>query len=208
MKTMNVFLADIRRLAGREAAALPLLTPERRAAVSKTKLEQDRLHCVAAGLLLRQILGVTGDADLLRDAFGKRSLANGGACFNLSHGGNYAVLAVFDSPVGIDIEPVGEKLPIRIPKRYLQPDELAWLEREQTPERFAQLWTRLESAIKADGRGFSMGQREFSVLNDGTPWHLKTWFHDNHCISCAAGDPFEIIVNDVPTEVLLKHKKP
>ena len=203
MNRIKLFLADIRQLVGHECDALPLLTPNRRATAERTKPEQDRLHCIAAGLLLHHVLGVTADEKLTQNRFGRPELTGEGPCFNLSHGGNFAVLALSDSPVGVDIEPVGEKMPIAIPRRYLQPDELAWLEMEQTPERFAWLWTRLESALKADGRGFGMEQRSFSVMQNGDPWYLETFLHDGHCISCALGEPFEFEVNTVSAEDLL-----
>ncbi len=203
MEHMRLYLADIRQLMQHEADALALLTPERRAEAARIKPEQDRLHCIAAGLLLRRVLGVTADEDVCRNAYGRPELAGEGPCFNLSHGGNYAVLAVFRSPVGVDIEPIGEKIPIAIPRRYLQPDELAWLERETTPERFAWLWTRLESALKADGRGFGLERRDFSVLNSGMPWRLETFLHDGHCISCAAKLSFEVEVNELSAALLL-----
>lgn len=204
MGSIKLWLADIRQLAEQEQAALPLLTPERRSEAERMKPDQDRLHCIAAGLLLRRVLGVTSDDDLCRNEFGKRELAVSGPCFNLSHGGNYAVLAVFSAPVGVDVEPVGERIPIAIPRRYLQPDELEWLERETTPERFAWLWTRLESALKADGRGFGLEKRSFSVLESGQLWHLETLRWDDHMISCAAGETFELKLNQLSTGELLK----
>lgn len=207
MELIKLFLADIRQLAEQEQAALSLLTPERRAEAERIRPEQDRLHCIAAGLLLRRVLGVTSDDELCRNEFGKRELVRGGPCFNLSHGGYFAVLAVCSAPVGIDIEPVGEREPI-IPRRFLQPDELAWLEEEPTPERFAWLWTRLESALKADGRGFALEKREFSVLESGQPWHLETLRWDNHMLSCAAGENFEVEWNQVPAEDLLAERTP
>ena len=170
--------------------------------------DQDRLHCVAAGLLLRHVLGVTVDEDLEKDQCGKSYLTGEGPCFNLSHGGNYAVLATSNSSVGVDVEPIGEKIPIAIPRRYLKADELTWLEEEQTPERFARLWTRLESALKADGRGFGLEKRDFSVLESGNPWYLETFLYDGHCISCASACPFEVKVNLLPTELLLAERKP
>lgn len=203
MARMQLYVADIQQLKQYESAALPLLTPERRGEAERTKPEQDRLHCIAAGLLLRHVLGVTSDADLRRNEFGKRELAGEGLCFNLSHGGNYAVLAVFSVPVGVDIEPVGEKRPIIIPRRFLQPDELAWLEEGPTPERFAWLWTRLESALKADGRGFGLEQRNFSVLDSGHPWYLETFSYDGHTISCAAGEKFEVELEELQADDLL-----
>lgn len=203
MESIELWLADIRELVGREDACLPLLTPKRRTQAQAIKPERERLHCIAAGLLLRRVLGITADEGLVQDPFGKRYLAGNGPCFNLSHGGNYAVLALAGRAVGVDIEPVGEKLPIAIPRRYLLPDELAWLEEAPSPQRFAHLWTRLESALKADGRGFGLERREFSVLSSGKPWYLETILYDGHCISCALDGPFEIIKQQLPAELLL-----
>ena len=208
MECIRLFLADIRQLKQWEQAALSLLTPERRAEAERIKPEQDRLHCIAAGLLLRHVLGVTSDKDLRCNEFGKRELVGDGPCFNLSHGGNYAVLAVCPAPVGVDIEPVGERIPITIPRRYLQPDELEWLEAEPAAERFAWLWTRLESALKADGRGFGLEKRTFSVLESGQPWYLETLRWDGHMISCAAGETFDVELNQVPAEDLLAERTP
>lgn len=197
MERMRLYITDIRQLKQYEQAALPLLTPERREAAGCIRPEQERLHCIAAGLLLRRVLGVTADHQLRRNEYGRPELAGEGPCFNLSHGGNLVVLAVCNAPVGVDIEPVREKLPITIPRRFLRPDELAWLGEEPTPERFVWLWTRLESALKADGRGFGLEQRDFSVLDSGRPWHLETFRHDGHCISCAADKPFDIQMTEL-----------
>ena len=64
MEWIRLYLADIRQLKQWEQAALSLLTPERRAEAERIKPDQDRLHCIAAGLLLRRVLGVTCDEDL------------------------------------------------------------------------------------------------------------------------------------------------
>ena len=202
MDRITLYTVDVRELAGHEQAALALLTPERRAKVERIKPEQDKLHSTAAGLLLRHVLGVISDGDLRCGQFGKPELTAGAPCFNLSHGGNYVVLAVSETPVGADIEPVGEKLPIAIPKRWLLPEELALLEEDTTPECFARLWTRLESALKADGRGFLLEDRNFSVLEDGV-WHFRTVSYDGHILSCASDGPFEMNITKLSAEELL-----
>lgn len=206
MDQLTLWLADLRRLAEYEQRALPLLTPGRRAEAERLRPREDRLHCIGAGLLLRHVLNVTADSDLRKSQFGRPEPAGEGPCFNLSHGGHYAVLAVFDAPVGVDVEPVGGRPPIAVPRRYLRPDELAWLERDVSAQRFAWLWTRLESALKADGRGFALERREFSVLESGRPWYLETFTWDGHCVSCAAAAPFEIQVNELTLDGLLHGK--
>lgn len=207
MLRLHLYVTDIRQLKQYEQDALPLLTPERRERAERIRPEQERLHCIAAGLLLCRVLGVTSDSHLRRNEYGRPELAGEGPCFNLSHGGTYAVLAVADCRVGVDIEPVSERAPI-IPRRFLQPDELNWLETEPTPERFAWLWTRLESALKADGRGFGLEERDFSVLASGQPWYLETLLRDGHYVSCAAEVPFEVELEELQVNDLLTGKLP
>lgn len=207
MKTVALYIADIQELKGRVQTALSVLTPARREKTERIKPEQDKLHCAAAGLLLRYVLGVTSDADLCCGEFGKPKLTAGAPSFNLSHGGNYVVLAVSETSVGVDIEPVGEKLPIAIPKRWLLPEELSLLEENTTPECFARLWTRLESALKADGRGFLLEDRDFTVLEDGE-WYFQTVLLDSHILSCALGQPFEMKMIQLSVQELLAEKNP
>jgi len=90
---------------------------------------------------------------------------------------------------------VSSRKPI-IPRRFLRQDELEWLGEDPSPERFAVLWTRLEAALKADGRGFDLEERDFSVVEGGAPWYLHTFAWGDHMISCAAGEPFEVQINE------------
>ena len=201
LPVLRLFLADARPLAGLEDEILPLLTPQRRQAVSAATLPEDRLHAAAAGLLLHSVLGVTFDDALSKNNWGKPCLA-GGPGFNLSHGGHYAALALFTQDVGVDIEPLRDP-PHVVPTRFLTSEELEWYQATPSEERFCHLWTRLESALKADGRGFSFTDRSFSVVESGTPWYLETLTHDGHVLSCAAAIPFTVQLTVVDTQTLL-----
>ena len=203
MKTVTLYITDSRELIGREGSALPLLTCERREQAERIKPEEERLLRIAAGLLLRHVMGVTDDIHLCRGEFGKPELAGEGPCFNLSHGGRYAVLAVGDVPLGVDLEPVGDRVP-NISGRFLHPDESAWLEQEPTPERFARLWTKLESVLKADGRGFAFENRSYSVVGEECPWFIRTFAHDGHVISCAAGEEFNLVIRLLSANELIR----
>ena len=150
------------------------------------------------------ILHLSSRASLVCNEFGKPRLAGAGPHFNFSHGGNYVALAVAEFPVGTDVECVGQCIPEAVPAYVLSQDELKWLERNPTPERFYWLWTRLESVLKADGRGFSMEHRTFSVLDHGNPWYIQTIFHESHIISCAAKTQFEQRLIDIPASDFLR----
>ena len=147
----------------------------------------------AAGEGLLRAAGISPEK-LIRNAHGKPEIP-GGPCVSLSHhSGRFAALAVADLPVGVDMEPVTDRKPI-IPRRFLLSNELEWLGEHPSPERFARLWTRLEAALKADGRGFDLEHREFSVLNEGNPWYFRTLEHEGHILTCAAGEEFELMIH-------------
>ena len=62
---MTLYITDIRELVGHEQDILALLTPKRRERVERLRPAEDKLRSMAAGLLLRHVLGVTSDDDLL-----------------------------------------------------------------------------------------------------------------------------------------------
>lgn len=187
MSVVRLFLTDARALAGREPESLPLLTERRRAEAAAFREEDARLlHC-AAGLLLRSVLGVTRDGDLAVGPMGKPSLARGGAQFNLSHAGHYAALAVSQEAVGVDAEPV--RLPRVLPRKVFTQAELDWLSAHPGPRDFCLLWTRLESALKAEGCGLAGQCRAFSLLAPGMPWYWESMDFDGHLFTCCAQLP-------------------
>jgi 4'-phosphopantetheinyl transferase len=85
--------------------------------------------------------------------------------FSLSHSGNYAVCAIYDKEVGVDIEKVseaGEKL-IRKVTTDSEFDFLMSLEQKARNEEFMRLWTAKESYVKRDGSGFLIPPTELAV---------------------------------------------
>lgn len=125
-------------------------------------------------VLLPLALGVTSDA-LVVDEYGKPRLAGGAVEISLSWSPGIAVLAVAESEVGIDVEPVRAE--------YVELDRLA-LERAvgaelatewmagagpgvHTGRRFSEVWTYLEATLKADGRGFLSEPRDNPDVLEG-----------------------------------------
>ena len=198
---IKLYLADARELAGYLEQAMPLLTVKRREEAMSFMEEKDRLlHC-AAGLLLRTILNVTQDSDLIYSEFEKPELADGQMFFSLSHAGSYAVLAVGEDPVGVDIEPILK--PQVLPRKMLTAEEMKWLEEHPSPEAFCILWTRLESALKAEGCGLALEKRGFSLLSGGSPWYWDTLIHDGHLLTCAGRAPLTVHTTILSAEQLL-----
>jgi 4'-phosphopantetheinyl transferase len=136
------------------------------------------------GVLRELLAGYLGEAPgsvrLSEGAFGKPLLvaqANcGRLCFNLSHAGDYLILAfAVGCQVGIDIENVRHDLPCRaMAQRYFskrEREELFSLPASEHVAAFYRCWTRKEAYLKAAGTGFGQPSTAFdvSLLPDQAP---------------------------------------
>lgn len=115
--------------------------------------------------------------------------------FNLSHSKDYAVLAVSDTPVGIDIEHI-RKNRLSVAKRFFCTEEyediLSLPEAEQD-KRFLEYWTMKEAYVKYLGTGMSTPFNSFLIkrLENGISVvenediYFRTYFLENtdYCIS-------------------------
>ncbi len=151
------------------AEILNLLSEERRRRAERYLNGNDRALCIGAGYLLDCALKERGkserDACYRFGAHGKPYLADGTFCFNLSHSGTLAVLAVGESEIGIDVEkvrPVSESLE----KRVCSEREQAYLAKcgAGREEEFFRIWTAKESVMKYDGRGLLLPFREIEAI--------------------------------------------
>ena len=195
---MRLYLVAITELAGRQEQGLALLPPARRARVLRYMREEDRLRCLAGGLLMRHLLGVREDGQLAEASHGKPMLAGEGPQFNLSHAGAYAVLAVGDCPNGVDIERTERMRPLAA-KYCMTPEEYALFTRTDTPEEFfCTLWTGKESVMKGVGLGMGLAPQSFSLLPfeageyliRGGRWFVR-WhsLNDGYIIALASQEP-------------------
>jgi 4'-phosphopantetheinyl transferase len=136
-----------------------------RAAAFKNPL----LHCrfVAVRGLLRCTLAdyLQTDPASLRftgNAHGKPALLDQPLFFNLSHTGDYLLIAVSDQPqIGVDIEQIRSRPGLAdIAQRCFSTQELNhWqsLPENQRLALFYRLWTKKEAFVKAVGRGLALG---------------------------------------------------
>ena len=169
---------------------LELVTAARQKRVLAYRQAEDRARSLAAGLLLRRFCGVTGDAQLDYGENGKPRLKDPGLHFNLSHSGDYVLLATSDNEVGADIEKISPKNWDGVAKRCFQPEERRWLLQEGGDEAFFYLWTAKESVAKALGLGLALDPRSFGVRPFSAAAHriagkeifLDWRRHDGHII--------------------------
>lgn len=154
----------------------PYLTESRREEALKRKRPRERQLCLAAEILLNRALELSGTdvaipAVYSRNPYGKPYLPlHTGIHINWSHSGTWAVCAISDREVGIDLQDSGKEPKEALVRRMLQPEELAFYERvpeEQRKSIFYRYWTVKESFLKAVGTGFHMSLDTFYVCMEG-----------------------------------------
>jgi len=195
---MRLYIAAITELRDRQEQGLALLPPVRRAKALRYLREEDRLRCLAGGLLMRRLLGVREDGQLVEGPHGKPMLVGTGPQFSLSHAGEYAVLAVGNCPNGVDIERTERMRPLAA-KYCMTPEEYTLFERTDRPEVFfCTLWTGKESVMKGTGLGMRLAPQSFSLLPLEAGEYLirgERWFvgwhslDDGYIIAFASQEP-------------------
>jgi phosphopantetheinyl transferase len=169
------------------------VTTARRERIGRYQRHEDKARCLLAGLLLRKICGVTDDSQLIYGENGKPYLKNSDTYFNISHSGDYVILATAESEVGVDIEKM-DAFSDKVAARCFTPLECEWMKQEGDNKAFYRLWAAKESVMKASGLGFSLPPNSFCVLPvenlsehqiGGRLWVLDWLIHDGYIICCA-----------------------
>ena len=181
----KIYLADINRV---DESRLSELSRERAEKAVRYKMADDRKRSISAGLLLSRFLP---DTRIHTDEFGKPR-AESGVCFNLSHSGDYAVLAVADNEIGVDIERARDITALKMGKIVFCENEMELLEKSGGNTRlFFDLWTKKEALLKCMGKGFHRAAKSVEVINgsfceDGVIYNMKTKAFSDYTISVCA----------------------
>ena len=105
----------------------------------------------AARALLRRVLGPVALTD------DDKPRIVGGPELSIAHAGDYAVIAIADRPVGVDVEPIDHRRDVEAICAEALGDDFAlvlgMLPRERRPDRFTSWWVRAEALCKATGAG-------------------------------------------------------
>jgi len=87
--------------------------------------------------------------------------------FNLSHSGNWVLLGLSDSTIGVDVEQV-RRINFNIARRFFSSRECEDLfsisDINNRTDYFFTLWSLKESYIKAEGMGLSIPLDSFSII--------------------------------------------
>jgi len=173
MKT-KIFATNIENFSKHYQLGLNLVSEKKREEISKFWFKEDRWRKLISALLLRYVvikyLGIK-DCCILLNKYGKPSLKNyPDFHFNISHSGNWVVIAIGDSSIGIDIEVIKQFRDfMEIGKNYFSKMEYDVLINSHSSKKldlFYEIWTKKESLIKAEGKGLSISLKSFSVPLD------------------------------------------
>lgn len=178
-------LLDIRKFNAEKI--LRGLPEELRKKALRYRKEDDRLRSIGSSFLL---LRAANGREIHYSTEGK-PFVEGGNHFNISHSGDYVVLAEADSPVGVDVERVADiGIDDDLRNAALTEKEKSWV--KDSLLRFYVVWTRKESLIKCEGRGFTSEPNEIDslpendfVLYEGKYYRVDSFMIDGHVISFA-----------------------
>jgi 4'-phosphopantetheinyl transferase len=187
---MQVYISGIQPFM--DLNGIALVTAKWRERIHAYIQAADKTRSLVAGLLLRRFCGVADDSHLILSENGKLYLKDNRLFFNISHSGDYVVLAIADRETGVDIEKI-TPYDNAVAARCFTTVEQEWLRNQGTDEAFFTLWTAKESVMKGSGLGFSLPPETFCVLPidksphriNGGEWFLNWFTHDGH-ITCGA----------------------
>jgi phosphopantetheinyl transferase len=159
--------------AGTVAALAAENGPDRRARAAHYAQLADRCRCLAAGALVRALAG----ADAHTDRDGKPYLPDSpDRHVSIAHSGPWAVCAVHDGLVGVDVEDLAGPADPAMAATFMAPGELArygaQCDAAARQAYFFDVWTAKEAYIKAVGGSVRFAPE--SVIVPTEP-HLKIW---------------------------------
>lgn len=149
--------------------------------VLRYKQDKDKIARLLSKLLFREALTLYGyPLDYLSKiqfTKYKRPFISGNLDFNITHSGEYVVIAAStDGTTGIDIEKI-KPLEFEAFEKYMTSEE--WQKIQNTPNCYAQFfehWTKKESIIKADGRGLYVPLQEIYLDTIYGKLGKNTWY--------------------------------
>lgn len=159
-----------------------------------------KVHHQAGEYMLRQALGDVFDQVVFtKDAYGKPYIVGMPIYYNISHSGQYAVLVISDSDVGVDVQLKKKAQKRKIAERFFSKREQEMVHADKEDgEHFYRIWCRKEAYGKYIGVGLNEGillANMYSEIPD-------VEFHDldivpgyGLCICSGKGEHLEEIIN-------------
>ena len=193
---VKIFYADVSGIS--DDAGMYSLSDYRMKKLSRLQPAQKRRLCIGAELLLARAIGtvfpeVGLPLKITAGKWGKPALDGGWPHFNLSHSGTFAVCAVSDAPVGIDIQLCGAYRPELVRRFFTEEESAAIEDAADKVLCFTRTWAVKESYIKMIGTGMNTPLGSFTVQEPGGLPHIK---EDPGCrVFCADLDGYVLALS-------------
>jgi 4'-phosphopantetheinyl transferase len=192
------------------AADFSLLTDAERIVAIRFRFEADRNRYVTGRrslrLLLSNYLSVSpSEISIISEKGQKPFIKNPGfpVRFNISHSGQWVVIALAKNELGIDIEKVDSAFDYSslLLEHFSVAEQQFVSEAEVPADAFYFLWTRKEALMKAEGLGLQENLKTVSTLDERVisgvhkkHWKIKSFrlSHDYPVSLAYSGSPVEI----------------
>ena len=155
------------------------MSAERRDRLDKLRFDEDKKRSLGGYMLavrtLSEISGLAeSDIVISEDGNGKPFCEHSDLHFSISHSGDFAVCAVGDRPVGVDIEKI-RKVNMQSARRFASEKELIYIfghlpekadfesNFPDTLERFFEVWTKKEAYGKMIGTGICYDMKNADI---------------------------------------------
>lgn len=143
------------------------VSPARLEKIQRLKKFDDRYRCLGAGLLVNFIMDRYDIRDeIVESKFGKPYFKTAKKSFNISHSGNYVIIAVSDYNIGIDIQRMEKRNELVAEKNFCQ-SECAYINENDNEDikrqRFYEIWTIKEAYLKNTGLGLRKPLNSFEI---------------------------------------------
>lgn len=135
--------------------------PKRYAKAQHFSKNEDFLRCLGGYILLTNLIGDFNEEDVTYNENEKPSIS-GKPFFNISHSGDYVIVAVNEKEVGVDIQLINGNA-VKLATKVLTKEELDWMNADLI-NRFHILWAQKESVVKLIGTGLTTPFNSFNVL--------------------------------------------
>ncbi|MES2426040.1 MAG: 4'-phosphopantetheinyl transferase superfamily protein [Bacteroidota bacterium] len=148
-----------------------LLSPDEIAKADCFKQDADKRRFISGRYFIRYIISkrfhqVPADIVLKYTKFNKPFLP--GIEFNITHSGNYLLVAISNNPIGIDIEFIDDTFDYKVMLHDIfNANEIAYVKNNQANTlNFYTLWTRKEALLKATGEGLIDDLKKVNCLDN------------------------------------------
>lgn len=177
-------------------------SPERKQRADRYLHYKDKIRCVTADALLKTALGID-EYEVIKNESGKPLVRNHADFhYNISHSGDFVVIAWGDSEVGVDIQEHDVNTNMEAIARYcFVPEEQSYVCEGDFVNlfRFYEIWTKKESWMKYTGKVLQTDLRSFSVISSVSSvqyQHRIVYDRYSLCL-CTTDNKVEFVLLDV-----------